>query len=136
MPVRLVWGLSKTRKAAKLAVYEATMIIANPAQTIPKTLAEKLRGVPEKERPFFTHQVFPQAFIISTFAYAWIEQDTPSKPNGAGEVERLLFLHVISAWISRFESTKRRETIQKVQAQSYHMHGDQNQYPQGWLEWL
>ena len=47
IPVKLVWGLSKTRKAAKLAVYEATIIIANPAQTIPSTLAEKLLGVPE-----------------------------------------------------------------------------------------
>lgn len=46
IPVSLVFGRSNTRKAAKLAVYEATMIIANPAQTIPKTLAEKLRGVP------------------------------------------------------------------------------------------
>lgn len=47
MPVSFVLGLSKTRKAAKLAVYEATMIIANPAQTIPSTLAEKLLGVPK-----------------------------------------------------------------------------------------
>ena len=46
MPVRLVWGLSRTRKAARLAVYEATMIIANPAHTMPSTRAEKLRGVP------------------------------------------------------------------------------------------
>ena len=46
MPVKLVWGLSNTRKAARLAVYEATIIIANPAHTMPKTLAEKLRGVP------------------------------------------------------------------------------------------
>ena len=46
MPVRLVCGLSKTRKAAKLAVYDATMIMANPAQTMPRTRAEKDRGVP------------------------------------------------------------------------------------------
>ena len=46
MPVRLVCGLSSTRKAARLAVYEATMIMANPAQTMPSTRAEKLRGVP------------------------------------------------------------------------------------------
>ena len=39
-------GLSNTRKAAKLAVYEATMIIAKPAHTIPSTRALKLRGVP------------------------------------------------------------------------------------------
>lgn len=50
IPVSLVLGRSKTKNAAKLAVYEATMIIANPAQTIPKTLAEKLRGVPEKNK--------------------------------------------------------------------------------------
>lgn len=46
MPVSLVFGLSKTRNAARLAVYDATMIIANPAHTIPNTRAEKLRGVP------------------------------------------------------------------------------------------
>ena len=39
-------GRSSTRKAAKLAVYDATMIIANPAQTIPSTRPLKLRGVP------------------------------------------------------------------------------------------
>ena len=49
MPVRLVCGLSKTKNAARLAVYEATMIMAKPAQTMPKTLAEKLRGVPENK---------------------------------------------------------------------------------------
>ena len=47
MPVRLVCGLSNTRKAARLAVYEATMIMAKPAQTIPRTRALKLLGVPE-----------------------------------------------------------------------------------------
>lgn len=46
MPVNFVLGLSSTKKAAKLAVYDATIIIANPAQTIPRTLAEKLLGVP------------------------------------------------------------------------------------------
>lgn len=46
IPLNFVFGLSKTKKAAKLAVYEATIIIANPAQTIPSTLAEKLLGVP------------------------------------------------------------------------------------------
>jgi len=44
--VSFVLGLSSTRKAAKLAVYEATIIIAKPAHTIPSTLAEKLLGVP------------------------------------------------------------------------------------------
>lgn len=46
MPVREVWGRSSTRKAARLAVYEATMIMAKPAHTMPSTLALKLRGVP------------------------------------------------------------------------------------------
>jgi len=46
MPVSLVLGRSSTRNAAKLAVYDATMIMANPAHTIPRTRAEKLRGVP------------------------------------------------------------------------------------------
>jgi len=44
--VSFVLGLSSTRKAARLAVYEATIIIAKPAHTIPNTLAEKLLGVP------------------------------------------------------------------------------------------
>ena len=43
-------GLSNTRKAARLAVYEATIIIAKPAQTIPRTLALKLLGVPDEEK--------------------------------------------------------------------------------------
>lgn len=46
MPLSFVFGRSSTRKAAKLAVYEATMIIAKPAQTMPRTRALKLRGVP------------------------------------------------------------------------------------------
>ena len=46
IPVREVSGRSKTRKAAKLAVYDATIIIANPAQTIPKTRPPKDLGVP------------------------------------------------------------------------------------------
>lgn len=46
MPESFVFGRSKTRKAAKLAVYDATIIIANPAQTMPRTRAEKLLGVP------------------------------------------------------------------------------------------
>lgn len=53
MPVSFVFGRSNTRKAAKLAVYEATMIIAKPAHTIPSTRAEKLRGVPG----FYHHQL-------------------------------------------------------------------------------
>ena len=66
IPVRLVWGLSKTRKAAKLAVYEATMIIAKPAHTIPRTRAEKLRGVPEKYI-FGNHKY--------KIAYLWVKYD-------------------------------------------------------------
>lgn len=46
MPESFVFGRSKTRKAARLAVYEATIIIAKPAHTMPRTRAEKLRGVP------------------------------------------------------------------------------------------
>ena len=46
IPVSDICGLSSTRKAARLAVYEATMIIAKPAHTIPSTRALKLRGVP------------------------------------------------------------------------------------------
>ena len=39
-------GRSSTRKAARLAVYDATMIMAKPAHTMPSTRALKLRGVP------------------------------------------------------------------------------------------
>ena len=46
MPEMEASGRSSTRKAARLAVYEATMIIANPAHTIPSTRALKLLGVP------------------------------------------------------------------------------------------
>ena len=46
-------GRSNTRKAAKLAVYEATIIMAKPAQTIPNTRALKLRGVPERVKICF-----------------------------------------------------------------------------------
>jgi len=46
MPEMDASGLSRTRNAARFAVYDATMIIANPAQTIPSTRALKLRGVP------------------------------------------------------------------------------------------
>ena len=46
MPEMEASGRSSTRKAAKLAVYEATIIMANPAHTIPSTRALKLRGVP------------------------------------------------------------------------------------------
>lgn len=46
MPVILSSGRSNTKKAARLAVYEATMIIAKPAHTMPRIRAEKLRGAP------------------------------------------------------------------------------------------
>lgn len=46
MPVMRSSGRSNTRKAARLAVYDATMIIAKPAHTIPRILAEKLLGAP------------------------------------------------------------------------------------------
>lgn len=50
MPVMRSSGRSSTRKAARLAVYDATMIIANPAHTIPRILAEKLLGAPTEEQ--------------------------------------------------------------------------------------
>lgn len=84
IPVSFVLGLSNTRKAAKLAVYEATMIIAKPAHTIPKTLAEKLRGVPKNN-----FIVIPSRNKLSdwnTFSYTAVEENSPSEPNGAGEV--------------------------------------------------
>ena len=46
MPDMEASGRSNTRNAAKFAVQEATMIIANPAHTMPSTRALKLRGVP------------------------------------------------------------------------------------------
>ena len=50
MPEMDASGRSSTRKAARLAVYEATMIIAKPAQTMPSTRALKLRGVPARQQ--------------------------------------------------------------------------------------
>jgi len=46
MPEIEASGRSSTRNAARFAVYEATIIMANPAHTIPSTRALKLRGVP------------------------------------------------------------------------------------------
>ena len=56
MPVMEASGLSNTRNAARLAVYEATMIMANPAHTIPSTRALKLLGVPERMK-MYTYKV-------------------------------------------------------------------------------
>lgn len=53
IPVNFVLGRSNTRNAARLAVYEATIIIAKPAQTIPSTRAEKLRGVPSHQNIYY-----------------------------------------------------------------------------------
>jgi len=48
MPEMEASGLSSTKKAARLAVYEATIIMANPAHIIPNTRALKLLGVPSR----------------------------------------------------------------------------------------
>lgn len=45
MPVNPRSGWSRTRNAARFAVYDATIIIQNPHQTIPKMRALQLRGV-------------------------------------------------------------------------------------------
>lgn len=58
MPVSLVFGLSSTRNAARLAVYDATIIIAKPAHTIPRTLAEKLLGVPKNKSIYYNKFFF------------------------------------------------------------------------------
>ena len=79
MPVRLVWGLSRTRKAARLAVYEATMIMAKPAQTMPNTLAEKLLGVPIIK--IFRNIKKIDDLLMFTFSNAGIKEDTPSEPD-------------------------------------------------------
>lgn len=81
IPLNFVLGLSNTRKAAKLAVYEATIIIAKPAQTIPKTLAEKLLGVPtiEKHNNQYSIQILKNFSL--TFSYSAVKQHPPCKPN-------------------------------------------------------
>ena len=56
-------------------MYEATIIIANPAQTMPKTLAEKLRGVPVIKicqiRRVYVKKIdnYPYTFLVSKVAF-------------------------------------------------------------------
>ena len=80
MPEILDSGRSSTRKAAKLAVYDATMIIAKPAQTMPKTRAEKLLGVPKRDHGCLHEDLFLGKG--RTFANAGVQQDSPGKPEG------------------------------------------------------
>lgn len=86
MPLNFVFGLSKTRKAAKLAVYDATMIIANPAQTIPKTRAEKLLGVPSpiplfSSTPQANHIAEPKLSEASSLASFVVNLYRPNGEN-------------------------------------------------------
>jgi len=84
MPLSFVLGRSSTRKAARLAVYEATMIMAKPAQTMPKTRAEKLLGVPS---PIPLLRSTPQAnhtaeLRFNAFSSLLSECDSLKRPNG------------------------------------------------------
>lgn len=84
MPLSLVFGRSNTRKAAKLAVYDATMIMAKPAHTIPKTRAEKLLGVPSP-MPLFNktphaNQMAELRFNASSSVLSFV--DSLNRPNG------------------------------------------------------
>lgn len=84
IPLSFVLGRSNTRKAAKLAVYEATMIIAKPAHTIPSTRAEKLRGVPSPI-PLFNktphaNQIAELRFNASSSVLSFV--DNLNRPNG------------------------------------------------------
>lgn len=84
MPLSFVFGRSSTRNAAKLAVYEATMIMAKPAHTMPSTRAEKLRGVPS---PMPLLSSTPQAnqtaeLRFSAFSSLLSECESLKRPNG------------------------------------------------------
>lgn len=84
IPLNLVFGRSNTRKAAKLAVYDATMIMAKPAHTIPKTRAEKLLGVPSP-MPLFNktphaNQMAELRFNASSSVLSFV--DSLNRPNG------------------------------------------------------
>lgn len=97
MPVIRSSGLSNTRKAARLAVYEATIIMANPAHTMPRIRAEKLRGAPGQEggTASRTDRKVPLNHTLNTeeghrgriqrkgltFSNARVQQNSPGKPH-------------------------------------------------------
>lgn len=90
IPVMLALGRSNTKKAAKLAVYEATMIMAKPAHTIPSTRALKLRGVPspmpELSSTPHVNQSERDKFSASSSVFSVL--DSLKRPNGLNRSSR------------------------------------------------
>ena len=68
-----------------------------------------------------------------TFSNATIKKDTPGKPHGTREVERVL-LCILA--LSEFEPPERTETIQQVQNQSHHVNRQTDENPQSFFERL
>ena len=100
------------------------MIMANPAQTIPSTRAEKERGVPSPGRvqalakleniniPKFTKKfkklrIGVEGIFVGVGTYAGVEEDSPGKPDGRGQVQRLLLLQLSAPFIFSFEQRDR-----------------------------
>lgn len=116
IPDNFVFGRSKTRKAAKLAVYEATMIIAKPAHTIPRTRAEKLLGVPS---PIPLFNSTPHANHIAELRLS-ASSSVPSlfvslkRPNG----ENLYFFWCVSSKKMRGKNEKKEK---EAQASDYYL---------------
>lgn len=107
MPVMLASGLSNTKNAAKLAVYEATIIIAKPAHTMPKTRALKLRGVPSpipefSKTPHVNHNERDK-FKASSSVFSVL--DNLNRPNGLNLSKR--YSTNATTWTERSTMTQR-----------------------------
>lgn len=121
IPDNFVFGRSKTRKAAKLAVYEATMIIAKPAHTIPRTRAEKLLGVPSpiplfKSTPHANHIAELRLSASSSVPSLFVSL---KRPNGENllKVFGFLFLSVTRKKMRGKNEKKEKE----AQASDYYL---------------
>ena len=118
IPDNFVFGRSKTRKAAKLAVYEATMIIAKPAHTIPRTRAEKLLGVPSpiplfKSTPHANHIAELRLSASSSVPSLFVSL---KRPNGEN-----LFI-VVFVGVERKKMRGKNEKKEKeAQASDYYL---------------
>lgn len=92
------------------------MIIANPAHTIPRILAEKLLGAPADTQTVRQMSSWAAEDLISsevtlTFSYPRIQQYSPRKPHGRGQGEGIFFFFFTvdfkpSKWAADTETQK------------------------------
>lgn len=72
------------------------MIMAKPAQTMPRIRAEKLRGAPvgrDLGQFLESRECSPAGTGLNlTFSNARVEQDAPGEPHGRGQGQCILFL--------------------------------------------